>query len=78
MSGGVDAGLRSPKLPPSLYILGPPASEYRPHFAPFFRAHIIAQVFVRTLMRESHIDLDAFIVELQLTESPCRHFDLGK
>jgi hypothetical protein len=49
------------------YILGAPASEYRALFAPFFRAHKIAQAFVCTLIREPHTDLDAFIVELQLT-----------
>jgi hypothetical protein len=30
--------------------------------------HKIAQVFVCTLMREPHTDLDSFIVELQLTD----------
>lgn len=50
------------------YILGAPAPEYRALFAPFFRAHKIAQAFVCTLMREPHTDLDAFIVELQLTD----------
>lgn len=50
------------------YILGAPAPEYRALFVPFFRAHKIAQTFVCTLMREPHTDLDAFIVELQLTD----------
>ena len=81
MTSGVDAGLRSPiylKTIASWYIIGSPASEYRPRFAPFFRAHNIAQVFVCTLIREPHTDLEVFIVELQFTESPCLHFDLGK
>lgn len=50
------------------YILGAPAPEYRALFAPFFRAHKIAQALVCTLMRDPHTPLDAFIVELQLTD----------
>ena len=50
------------------YILGAPASEYRALFAPFFLVHKIAQAFVCTLMREPQTDLDAFIIELQLTD----------
>jgi Cytosine specific DNA methyltransferase replication foci domain len=63
--------LRSPiylETTAAWYILGAPVSEYRALFAPFFRAHKIAQVFVCTLMREPQTDLDAFIVELQLTD----------
>jgi hypothetical protein len=50
------------------YILGAPAPEYRALFAPFFRTHKIAQALVCTLMRDPHTPLDAFIVELQLTD----------
>lgn len=50
------------------YILGAPAPEYRALFAPFFRAHKIAQALVCTLMRNPHTPLDEFIVELQLTD----------
>jgi hypothetical protein len=50
------------------YILGAPAPEYRAHFAPFSRAHKIAQALVCMLMRDPHTPLDAFIVELQLTD----------
>lgn len=50
------------------YILGAPAPEYRALFAPFFRAHKIAQALVCTLMRDPHTPLDEFIVELQLTD----------
>lgn len=83
MSGGVDtliSGSRSPiylETTASWYILGAPASKYRPLFAPFFRAHKIAQVFVCTLMREPHTDLDAFIVELQLTDCMVMNDALG-
>jgi hypothetical protein len=59
------------------YILGAPASEYRALFAPFFRTHKIAQAFVCTLMRDPHIDLDAFIVELQLTDCMVMNDVLG-
>jgi hypothetical protein len=59
------------------YILGAPASEYRALFAPFFRAHKIAQALVGTLMREPHTDLDAFIVELQLTDCVVMNDVLG-
>jgi hypothetical protein len=59
------------------YILGAPASEYRALFAPFFRAHKIAQALVCTLMREPHTDLDAFIVELQLTDCVVMNDVLG-
>jgi len=51
------------------YILGAPAPEYRALFAPFFRAHKIAQALVCTLMGDPHTPLDAFVVELQLTDS---------
>ena len=50
------------------YILGAPASEYYMLFAPFFRAHKIAQVLVCALMRDQRIPLDEFIVELQLAD----------
>ena len=59
------------------YILGAPASEYRPLFAPFFRTHKIAQAFVSTLMRDPHIGLDAFIIELQLTDCMVTNDVLG-
>ena len=59
------------------YILGAPASEYCALFAPFFCAHKIAQAFVCTLMRELHTDLDAFIVELQLTDCMVMNDVLG-
>jgi len=50
------------------YILGVPAPEYRVLFAPFFRAHKIAQVLVCALMRNQRIPLDEFVVELQLAD----------
>ncbi|KAH9984055.1 S-adenosyl-L-methionine-dependent methyltransferase, partial [Russula compacta] len=50
------------------YILGVPAPEYRAHFAPFFRAHKIAQALVCTLMRDPRTPLDVFISELQLMD----------
>jgi hypothetical protein len=59
------------------YILGAPASEYRALFAPFFRAHKIAQAFVCTLMREPRTNMDAFIVELQLTDCMVMNDVLG-
>ena len=59
------------------YILGAPASEYRALFAPFLRAHKIAQAFVCTLMRDPHTDMDAFIVELQLTHCMVMNDVLG-
>lgn len=59
------------------YILGAPASEYRALFAPFFRAHKIAQALVCTLIREPDTDLDAFIAELQLTDCMVMNDVLG-
>jgi len=59
------------------YILGAPAPEYRALFTPFFRAHKIAQAIVCTLMREPHIHLDDFIVELQLTDCMVMNDVLG-
>ena len=59
------------------YILGAPAPEYRALFAPFLRAHKIAQALVCTLMREPHTELDAFIVELQLTDCMVMNEVLG-
>lgn len=50
------------------YILGVPAPEYRALFAPFFRAHKIAQVIVCALMRDQRISLDEFVVELELAD----------
>jgi len=59
------------------YILGAPASEYCPLFAPFFRAHNIAQAFVCTLIREPQTDLASFIVDLQLTDCMVMNDVLG-
>lgn len=59
------------------YILGAPTSEYRALFAPFFRAHKIAQAFVCTLMREPNTELGAFIVKLQLTDCMVMNDTLG-
>jgi hypothetical protein len=50
------------------YILGVPAPEYHALFAPFIRAHRIAQALVCMLMRDPRTPLDAFIVELQLAD----------
>ena len=50
------------------YILGVPAPEYRVLFAPFFRAHKIAQVLVCALMRNQRIPLYDFVVELQFAD----------
>jgi hypothetical protein len=50
------------------YILGVPAPEYRALFAPFFRAHRIAQVLVCALLRDQRTHLDDFISELKLTD----------
>jgi cytosine specific DNA methyltransferase-like protein len=59
------------------YILGAPAPEYRALFAPFFRAHKIAQALVCMLMRDPHTHLDEFIVELQLTDCMVSNDVLG-
>jgi hypothetical protein len=50
------------------YILGVPAPEYHALFAPFIRAHRIAQVLVCALIRDPRTPLDAFIAELQLAD----------
>lgn len=54
------------------YILGVPAPEYRALFAPFFRAHKIAQVLVCALLRDQSTHLDDFISELQLADCTLR------
>ena len=63
--------LRSPiylETTAAWYILGVPASEYRVLFAPFFRAHRIAQVLVCALLRDQRTHLDDYIVELQVAD----------
>lgn len=55
------------------YILGVPAPEYRALFAPFFRAHRIAQVLVCALVRDQSTHLDDFINELKLAD--CTRMD---
>ena len=47
------------------YILGLPAREYRAHYAPFFRAHKIAQALVCALISDANISLEAFINDLE-------------
>jgi DNA (cytosine-5)-methyltransferase 1 len=47
------------------YILGVPAREYRAYYAPFFRAHKIAQALVCALISDVHLSLEAFISDLE-------------
>jgi len=47
------------------YILGVPAREYRAYYAPFFRAHKIAQALVCALIGDAHMSLEAFVSELE-------------
>ncbi|KAH8997167.1 S-adenosyl-L-methionine-dependent methyltransferase [Lactarius hatsudake] len=47
------------------YILGVPAREYRAYYAPFFRAHKIAQALVCALVCDPDMSLEAFVSELE-------------
>ncbi|KAH9013666.1 S-adenosyl-L-methionine-dependent methyltransferase [Lactarius hengduanensis] len=47
------------------YILGVPAREYRAHYAPFFRAHKIAQALVCALVCDPDMSLGVFVSELE-------------
>jgi hypothetical protein len=60
------------------YILGVPAPEYHALFAPFIRAHRIAQVLVCMLMHDPRTSLHAFIAKLQLADcSNSRSLDMN-
>ncbi|KAF8262785.1 S-adenosyl-L-methionine-dependent methyltransferase [Lactarius quietus] len=47
------------------YILGLPSRDYRAYYAPFFRAHKIAQALVCALISDAHMSLEAFISDLE-------------
>ncbi|KAI9429370.1 hypothetical protein BJY52DRAFT_1345301 [Lactarius psammicola] len=59
------------------YILGVPAREYRAYYAPFFRAHKIAQALVSALIRDAHMSLEAFVSELEAGACTAMTLDSG-